>query len=60
VVDVAGRIVMSRDMDVRGAGLHDVEIGALGEGGRVMPAGVYFVRVTAGGATATTRVVRRS
>ncbi len=61
VVDVAGRIVMTRPMEARGAGWHDVEIGAADrDGGRQWPAGVYFVRLKAGEETVTTRVVRRN
>ena len=53
VLDLAGRLVSSRDVGRFGPGVHDIE---LTEGGRLRP-GIYFVRLMQGGATARSRIV---
>jgi len=49
--DLAGRRVADRD--VSGAGLHSVELAPAG----TLRGGVYFLRLTQGGARATARAV---
>jgi hypothetical protein len=53
VVDAAGRRVEERDLGRPGPGRHRVEV----ERARGLPAGVYWVRVQAGGRLATGRVI---
>jgi hypothetical protein len=53
LVDAAGRVVRHKELGTLGAGPHHVE---LERGGRLAP-GVYWVRLSAGAAGATGRVV---
>ena len=53
LLDLAGRLVSSRDVGRFGPGAHDIE---LAENGRLRP-GIYFVRLMQGGATARSRIV---
>uniref|UniRef100_A0A832MKB8 FlgD/Vpr Ig-like domain-containing protein n=1 Tax=Eiseniibacteriota bacterium TaxID=2212470 RepID=A0A832MKB8_UNCEI len=55
VLDAAGRRMDGGDLGERAAGTVRWTIAPRAADGRVLPAGLYFVRVTAGGATATTR-----
>ncbi len=57
VFDVAGRRVQNRRVVAGEAGLHRLEISARDDGGRPLPGGVYFCRVTAAGSTQTQRLV---
>ena len=57
VVDAAGRRVVSTDLGVRPAGALDVGLEPRAGDGTPLPAGVYFVRVTAGAASAERRWV---
>ena len=57
VADVSGRVVWSRDLGRREAGLVELRLGPGDADGRPLPAGVYFVRVDAGALTATRRWV---
>jgi hypothetical protein len=53
LVDVAGRIVASREVGSLGAGRHAVDLSA----GRRLPAGIYLVRLTQDRVQRTTRAV---
>jgi hypothetical protein len=58
VFDVRGREVRALVRDTRSAGLHTVAWDGRDERGARAPAGVYFLRLEAGGATLTRRIVR--
>jgi hypothetical protein len=58
VYDVAGRLVSRLGRGRVGAGAHDVTWDGRDESGRAAAAGVYFVRLSADGGTATRRLVR--
>lgn len=58
IVDVSGRIVRTERIAARGTGWHEFEIEGTDPDLRALPAGVYFVRLSSGGRSATTRVVR--
>jgi len=51
--DLAGRRVAARDLGGLGAGVHSIELAPAG----TLRGGVYFLRLTQGGARATTRAV---
>ena len=51
VLDIAGRIVLAREVGTLGAGSHTLNLGA----GRSFPPGVYLLRLTQGGRTLTAR-----
>jgi hypothetical protein len=53
MVNAAGRRVRSRDLGTPGPGIHEASV----ERGSDLPAGVYWVRLTAGPSVATERVV---
>lgn len=56
--DVAGRRVRTLvDAEPLGAGRHETVWNGRDEGGRIVPAGVYFCRLEAGGRAQTTRLV---
>ena len=53
LMDIAGRHVLDREVGSLGAGAHQVDLNTRG----TVPAGLYFLRLTQGGQTASTRVV---
>ncbi|HEV2105052.1 MAG TPA: T9SS type A sorting domain-containing protein, partial [Candidatus Eisenbacteria bacterium] len=53
VVDVGGRRVSAQDVGALGPGPHALDLGAA----RALAPGLYFVRLTHGGRTLTTRAV---
>ncbi|MBU0741085.1 hypothetical protein KKG45_14155 [bacterium] len=55
--DVRGHCVRTLVSDFRSAGRHEVVWDMRGQRGEVLPAGVYFARLTAHGATVTRRLV---
>jgi flagellar hook assembly protein FlgD len=56
VYDVAGRLVAQLAKDVLDPGRHSITWDGTGANGRQAPAGVYWVRVTAGGEIAAARL----
>jgi WD40 repeat protein len=58
VVDVAGRTVATLLNTVAAAGRHAIEWDARDDGGRVVPAGLYFLRVHSGGAVQGLKMLR--
>lgn len=57
VFDVAGRRVRTMDVGHVGAGASQLQFDGLGDGNRALPSGVYFLRVRAGGESATRKMV---
>lgn len=55
LVDLAGRVVVERDLGALGVGTHDVRL----DGNHSLSPGVYWVRLTQGGQSLTRRVVLR-
>lgn len=53
VLDVAGRVIVSRDVGERGPGEHSLEFG----GGVRLAQGIYFLRLTQGDNEARTRLI---
>jgi hypothetical protein len=53
VLDIAGRMLLERQVGTLGAGSHVVELSQA----RALPAGIYLVRLTQGGRSLTTRGV---
>jgi flagellar hook assembly protein FlgD len=58
VLDVAGRVVRSRDLGQLAAGSHPLEWDGLDARGSHVSAGLYWVRVRAGTSDALQRIVR--
>lgn len=58
IFDVRGRLVSVLSSGPRAAGFHDLTWSGRDDRGREMPAGVYFLRLRAGGSEMTSRVVR--
>lgn len=58
VFDVSGRVVRSLSDDWMDAGIRELRWDGRDAGGVTVRAGLYFARVTAGGESVTTRVVR--
>jgi flagellar basal-body rod modification protein FlgD len=56
VHDVSGRLVRRLDCGPRQRGIHAARWDGTDGSGRVVPAGVYFVRFAAGGKVSTGRV----
>ncbi len=57
VFDVAGHRVRTMDVGHMGPGASQLRFDGLGDGNRALPSGVYFLRVRAGGETATRKMV---
>ena len=55
--DIAGRRQAVRDLGMREAGAHEIDLETRDADGRTLPQGTYFYRVTAGKAQATRSVV---
>jgi len=53
VINAAGRRVRTRDLGSPGPGIHEASL----ERGRDLPAGVYWVRLTAGASAVTERII---
>ena len=53
LIDVSGRQWLGREVGALGAGAHRIELSTAGQ----MPAGLYFLRLTQAGHTATARLV---
>jgi flagellar hook assembly protein FlgD len=58
VLDVAGRVVRSRELGQLAAGSHALEWDGLDARGAHVGAGLYWVRVRAGSSDAFQRIVR--
>jgi len=52
LMDIAGRVVMRRDLGAPGVGAHRATL----EVGSRLPSGIYLVRLTEAGRSATTKV----
>ena len=57
IFDVAGHRVRTMDVGHMGPGASQLQFDGLGDGNRALPSGVYFLRVRAGGETATRKMV---
>jgi hypothetical protein len=55
IYDVAGRSVARHTLGTRPAGAHDVQVAARDTAGRILPSGIYWLHVQAGGRIATRR-----
>jgi hypothetical protein len=58
IFDAGGRRVRTVDLGERPAGVHSVTWNGRNQSGQPVPAGVYFVSLRAGGAHATSRLIR--
>lgn len=57
IFDVAGHRVRTMDVGHMGPGASQLQFDGLGDSNRALPSGVYFLRVRAGGETATRKMV---
>jgi hypothetical protein len=57
VYDISGRLVRELDGGVRSAGIHFIRWDGKGGGGRLVPSGIYFLRLVAGTSRAIKQIV---
>ena len=57
VYDVSGRLIARAFGGELTAGDHEIVWGGAGEGGRLLPSGIYFVRLVAGETSAESKLV---
>jgi flagellar hook assembly protein FlgD len=57
VHDISGRLVQRLESGPRQRGFHAVRWDGTDRSGRIVPAGVYFVRFSAGGKVSTGRLI---